>query len=293
MKSVLALLLLFSQLSGQEACEECSEQAIDPLWYLKEVYRWAYLFCHHLMPQVPYIKPGMEAVLRFLADKDPDFDGTRCREELVGERLYMGHRTIQINGASCTPQDAREAAEVCSVMSGGEQIRIAYHATEGVVPDFLECVVHWVGVVTQATQQALATVKQSLKEVATECAGGYVTLVAHSQGGIILEQVLLQLSCEERALMEVYTFGSPTLFRDCGLRGLVHFVASADPLCMPYWMNPSREHPNVFEIASPSRDVSNHYLLGPSYRSYFEKIGQDTLTKFHPVHTLELSDPSQ
>jgi len=61
-------------------------------------------------------------------------------------------------------------------------------------------------------------------------------LYAHSQGGIIADRVLARLTPEERAQINVTTFGSGKIIDSKGLRSCKNYVSSCD--AVPFISDP-------------------------------------------------------
>jgi hypothetical protein len=55
---------------------------------------------------------------------------------------------------------------------------------------------------------------------------------AHSQGGLILQRVLDQLSPEERQMLDVVTYGSAAIIKDPNLNYVRNYINSSDVVPM-------------------------------------------------------------
>ncbi len=109
--------------------------------------------------------------------------------------------------------------------------------------DILECLAHHFGIPTHAEEMLLKNIRTSIARMGGIHGGGVIYLHAHSQGGLITYRVLRMLTAEERAMIDVTTYGSAKMISGMGLLGsrnyinsdLVPFISDPVPRTLDIW----------------------------------------------------------
>jgi hypothetical protein len=81
-------------------------------------------------------------------------------------------------------------------------------------------------------KMALNNVRDQIAAVGGVGGGGHVFVQAHSQGGLILQRVLDQLSPEEKQMLDVVTYGSAAIIKDPNLNYVRNYINSSDVVPM-------------------------------------------------------------
>lgn len=137
-------------------------------------------------------------------------------------------RVVYMNGIITPYALALHQSNILARMLG-EPVELVHNETEGIRKDLLECSEGREGIINQVTQDAIDAIKDKLTYE------GDLTIVAHSQGAIVMTTALQalyeELSATELRRIKFVTFGAG--IGDCVLPDYIfteHFANALDPV---------------------------------------------------------------
>ncbi|NGX41898.1 MAG: tRNA nuclease WapA [Chlamydiae bacterium] len=165
---------------------------------------------------------------------------------------------MSVNGILASLSDAFAFARYCSDTHGGTNIHFTFNATHGFISDILECAAQILGIPTRSADKLADHIRERIDAVGGVDSDGRVNIYAHSQGGLVLDRALQQLSPEEKKMLHVTTFGSASLIDSKGLGGAANYVNSRD--AVPFIANPISMIKGIF-----SKNSNIHFLPSKTY----------------------------
>ncbi len=194
-------------------------------------------------------------------------------------------RITQINGILNDFDDIGAHADAISEMHGGVPTHYVYSATDGFTGDLLRSLFSKVGFISRQAQFLVLTWRRLIEEMGGTSGGGLIVHYAHSLGGTDTQVALSQMKPEEKKMIRVLTFGSPTLVADSECLSVMNYVSVKDgvPLLsgLEYlkailgWRN------DVCFVESQSiLPLIDHLFSGETYRRIVEDLGR----KFQEEH---------
>jgi YD repeat-containing protein len=208
---------------------------------------------------------------------------------VVGDKSRLHtHVNVWINGMNTDLENTKSYAQFISKVCGGEKVYYAYNSTSGFSADAFEYVLDKYNYQTSACKIAIKTLRQAISDIGGVESKGYVTVFAHSQGGMIFEAALRDLTAQEQNLLEVYTFGSSSLFSKKHLRFVKHIISYRDliPCCVDPWgilYSYLFDDSHLTFIDSLEEGLmQNHYFMGQTYQNEVIKIGNEIQNNRNP-----------
>lgn len=187
-------------------------------------------------------------------------------------------RVTHVNGIQNTPLDAIAAVEVISRLHGDVNIHYTYRPTAGWTWDFINASFVKMGFISPTAECLARQWKALIQEMGGVEGGGLIIHYAHSLGGAESECASRLLSPEERAMIRIITFGTPSLIADEGFKGVTHYVARLDPVSLfdpiPYVQAFFKESAIIFVGSYWGIPVLDHLLVSRAYLEVLEELGK-------------------
>ncbi|ADI39195.1 RHS repeat-associated core domain-containing protein [Waddlia chondrophila] len=144
-------------------------------------------------------------------------------------------RITLINGILNARCNYKESLDFISNAHGGVNIHYLFDATNGWTNDMLRAFLSRMGYTSSTSYKLAEMWKQLIDEMGGIGEGGLIIHYAHSIGATHTKNALNLLSPEERAMIRIYTFGSPTMISDPCLENVKNFISYRDgvPLLDP------------------------------------------------------------
>lgn len=189
---------------------------------------------HNYVP-IPGVRTVVSACGTMIAGRNlssnPTLNETSSDNFTVGKQRYLVDHLgiVLINGLRTSPAEALSRAETTSQNVMDQYIEVTYLADCGAVMGAGLAVLEIWGYSTEACEKLLANVRNELERVGPD---GRVILGAHSRGGATVGTMLPHLTPEQRAQIEVYTFGSAQIIdrKTFGLARAQNFISTRDPI---------------------------------------------------------------
>lgn len=144
-------------------------------------------------------------------------------------------RITLINGILNARYDYKQSLDILSDTHGGMNIHYIFDATQGWSKDMFRALFAKCGYTSSLSYQLADTWRDMISEMGGVDGGGLIIHYAHSIGSTHTKNALKLLSPEERAMIRIYTFGSPSTISDSNLESVYNFVNYRDgiPLLDP------------------------------------------------------------
>lgn len=158
-----------------------------------------------------------------------------------------------------------------------QAVELFHNETDGLVKDLKECNEGRYGVLNKVAEQAIEVIKDKLRY------DGDLTIIAHSQGAIIITSALLELSktlsSDELSRIKYFTFGAG--FKESILPEAIfceHFANSLDPVT--HLGLQDKEHQFTGELFI--REAKGHFFIADYLMPMTEgkNYGRSTFEKF-------------
>jgi len=145
-------------------------------------------------------------------------------------------RVTLINGILNARIDFKQTLEFMSEVHGGTNIHYFFDATSGWTGDMFKSFLARLGFVSPQAKELAQTWQNLIEEMGGIDGGGKIIHYAHSIGATHTKTALSLLSPEERAMIQVYTFGSPTMIYGEGTQNVLNFMSVRDGVSLldPY-----------------------------------------------------------
>lgn len=137
-------------------------------------------------------------------------------------------RITLINGILNAHSTATDNAEFISKLHGGTAVHYLYAASSGFTADIMRAIFSKMGFATPQAKLLATTWKDLIKEMGGIKSGGRVIHYAHSLGGTDTYRALSLLDDEERAMIQVATFGSPELIKEGECASVKNYISTHD-----------------------------------------------------------------
>ncbi len=141
-------------------------------------------------------------------------------------------RITLVNGILNARCDYRLSLDIISNSHGGVNIHYLFDATNGWTNDLLRAALSRLGYISPISYQLAEMWRQMIDEMGGIGDGGLIIHYAHSIGATHTKNALSLLSPEERSMIRVYTFGSPTMISDPNLESVKNFISYRDGVAM-------------------------------------------------------------
>lgn len=138
-------------------------------------------------------------------------------------------RITWINGIANELDGCQESAETISALFDNQNVHYFHNPTYGLVSDVLWTGWHKLGY-DCAEALALAKVfREQIADLGGVHSGGRILHLAHSHGALVTQIAAAALTEEEKAMIDVITFGPARLVsKDDGFRSATNFVSYSD-----------------------------------------------------------------
>jgi len=193
---------------------------------------------YHMVP-IPLVRDVVQIAgkaLSFQSFKNHEWGWNKSFWEDLGIPDTPGHRVLLNNGILNSSYELEERPWEQSKAMGGCNVHNFYKASNGLVPDLLESLAQKLGIKTASGELFSQGVERHAREVKYEDPNGRLTIVSHSQGGIMTNNLQYQ-ACTRNltSCMDVLTFGTGKLIMNSTFNSAVNYVSSMDgvPLCDP------------------------------------------------------------
>lgn len=184
---------------------------------------------------IPYVRQGLAYVGHRIAGRSHEFamkqitptPSQNRQFKGGGKSVVMDKVTLSaVNGIKTSIWEAGHFFAQISNAFGGMVVDATYNSEHGFISDILECLAHHFGIPTHAEEMLLKNIRTSIARMGGIHGGGVIYLHAHSQGGLITYRVLRMLTAEERAMIDVTTYGSAKMISGMGLMGSRNYINS-------------------------------------------------------------------
>lgn len=195
----------------------------------------------HCLP-IPYVRQGISYVGHRIAGRSHEYAMKHIEITRSHNREFRGLGTavrldkvsvLAINGINTLFSDTFFG--MLSTTHGSTIVDATYNASHGVTIDLFECILNHLGVPTNVERMLVKNIRSSIARMGGVGGGGIIYLHGHSQGGLILYSGLMRLTPEERAMIDVTTYGSAKMISGMGLAGSRNYINSD---LVPYISDP-------------------------------------------------------
>jgi RHS repeat-associated protein len=202
-----------------------------------------------------------------------------------GEEIHPKVRITLINGILNGAPEVRRSAALLSSTHCDVPVHFIYAATEGFSGDMLRGAFAKAGLVSQQAKLLTNLWRELIDEMGGVKGGGTLLHYAHSLGATDTLNALRLLEPEERALIRIATFGSPTLLDDGVCAKVDNYVSVRDGVPIfdfyRYADGAKGLRENVHFISSDGvLPFIDHYFCGKTYRGVLEILGQKFQEEF-------------
>ncbi|MDB6081158.1 MAG: hypothetical protein JWO53_430 [Chlamydiia bacterium] len=196
-----------------------------------------------------------------------------------GGKVSDNVRITFINGILNTYANATDTAKLISELHGSTAVHYLYAASSGFTADILRSIFAKIGFSTPQARLLADTWKKLIKELGGVTSGGRVIHYAHSLGGIDTYRALGLLTEEERAMLHITTFASPSLIEEGACHYVKNYVSTNDliPLFSPLRYREAKKGTgkNVTFLESEDKiPFRDHSLVQEPYRTTLEELGR-------------------
>lgn len=194
-------------------------------------------------------------------------------------------RITLINGILNARHDLDDTLETISHLHGNNNIHYIFRPTEGWTWDIVKSTLAKFGWASPQAHQLAEQWRALIAEMGGVQGGGKIIHYAHSIGAIDTLAAKSLLSPEELNVIQVYTFGSPSILHPGGFHSVKNYVSRGDGICyldpiqyIRYLIEPI-DHV-TFLPSAWSFPFIDHPLTFPTYQSVLETLGKQFL-EFH------------
>jgi RHS repeat-associated protein len=201
--------------------------------------------------------------------------------KIEGEKV----RITLINGILNGAPEAKKSAALLSSTHGDVSVHFIYAATAGFSGDLIRGAFAKAGFASPQAKMLITLWRQLIEEMGGVHGGGVILHYAHSLGATDTLNALQRLEPEERALIRVCTFGSPTLIDDGVCAQVDNYVSMNDgvPLLdyLRYVDGAQGLKNNIYFLpSSVGIPFVDHYFTGPTYSGVLQMLGQKFQEEF-------------
>jgi len=220
------------------------------------------------------------------------YQSSHSHNGTYGEREVEKVRITFINGILSTDSMLQENLDLISQSHGGIKIHYVFRGTRGWIGDISRAIIMRMGYIAGYRSYYAHHLAEVWRELIAEMGGvdggGMIIHYAHSLGGCDTDRARTLLTPEEQKMIRVFTFGSATLVRNIGFESVINIV-SANDLVSSIILEPLGRIRNYFD---PNTNVkvygtfsitwwmSDHLLMGITYKSILQHMGQSFVNEF-------------
>ncbi len=195
----------------------------------------------------------------------------------VGNRHASDLVRISLGNGVCTRRaDIHKFAREVSKLHNNAIIKVCYNTTHGLFADLIDSLLEKGNFQTHPVKLLMKAWRQCIDDMGGTDGGGKIIHYAHSEGGIITACALKALIKEERKMLEVYTFGSASLFDRKLARFVQHYVAAGDPIPLTdpigYGKALFANDGSVEFIGNSLNTFLQHSIMGNAYWQIFTDL---------------------
>ncbi len=232
---------------------------------------------YHSVPIQPFRKLGMGIGNLLSWNKRPYFSPPSSIGTINGH-TPINASALFINGILNEKEDTYNSAAHFSSALNNMKVDYFHSTTRGFVADIFAAFWGMLGFQTADSIQIALTIRRQLQALQSDTQTSQLFVIAHSRGGIYLNNALKLLTPEEKQMIHAYTFGSASLFSNPQLASLTHYVASTDPVPMldpiAYLKARFGKSSNV-EILPSQGNLLAHEFLGDIYSNQLRLTSKD------------------
>lgn len=197
-------------------------------------------------------------------------------------------RITLINGILNARHDVIDVVELISKLHGNNNIHYIFRPTEGWTYDLIKSTFVRFGWVSPQAKQLAAHWKNLIAEMGGVGGGGKIIHYAHSIGASDTLLAKSLLSHEELKMIQVFTFGSPSLLSPEGFQSVTNYVSRGDGVsllldpiqCIKALLDPV-DH-ILFLPGAYGYLLIDHYLTSETYQTILESLGKQFLDLYGP-----------
>ncbi len=262
-----------------EAVESVFWKSIRSITFAKQQLDWFNEFRSHA-EDVAFRVVSRSYLTLIGYNPDSTIAGTYGSRELT-----KNVRITQINGILNDFIDITGHADTISDLHGGVPVHYVYSASDGFTGDILRSLFSKVGFLSRQAQLLVKTWKKLINELGGPGKGGLIIHYAHSLGGTDTQSALSYLTPEERKMIKVFTFGSPTLVADNSCQSVMNYVSLKDGIPILSGLDYLKaflgwREDVTFVESNTTMPLIDHFLSGETYRRILEELGR----KFQEEH---------
>lgn len=191
-------------------------------------------------------------------------------------------RITLINGIINARHDLQDTLEMVSAFHGGNNIHYIFRPTEGWTKDVVKAGLVKCGWISPQAKQLAARWRELIAEMGGVSGGGLIIHYAHSIGAVDTLSAKHLLKPEELNMIQVHTFGSPSILRPGGFQSVNNYVSRGDGVSL---LDPVEYIKSLINAPDHVTFVSSswwiplidHQLTFPAYRAILESLGKDFL----------------
>jgi RHS repeat-associated protein len=206
-------------------------------------------------------------------------------EETTGQgSLPQKARVTVINGILNGVLEAQRMARIVSQLHGNIPVYYVYSATHGFAGDILRGTFYKVGIVSEQSKILIKLWRRLIKEMGGINGGGVIWHYAHSLGATDTATALARLDPEERSMLRVATFGSPTILEADACAKVDNYISVHDAVpCLDpirYFLALRNHDPHVHFLPSNTPPLVDHGFSGNTYRTVLTILGKEFQDEF-------------
>jgi RHS repeat-associated protein len=239
----------------------------------------------HMLP-IPYIRRIVSCFGHALKGEPPSTyktNGYSYNDYVGGNELNPKVRIITSTGILTDEEECEGIPNKVSEYLDGARVHYCYNSSRGLIMDLLECLAQKLGIPTHSVKKVVEAIRHQIKEVGGVGGGGKIYLAGHSQGGLIAKCALNQLNPEEKKMVHIRTFGSPSLHDGLGLGSATNYVNSSDYISVfdPFRYVKARFFKKENVVFMKSNKLFDHeFLKSDNYKNALETECNAILDKY-------------
>jgi|GEM_PF-5391346 len=200
-------------------------------------------------------------------------------------------RLTMINGILTHRHELVEMLHDVSDAHGGVNIHYIYRSTRGWFVDIATSINAKMGFQSEESYLLAGTWRKMIKEMGGVKGGGVVVHYAHSIGAVETRNALKLMTTEERKMIRVYTFASPTLIPQDEWGNIENYVSSRDAVCffdpVGYIEGLLGKRKNVHFLLGSGIPGIDHLFGQKTYSTMWQELGQQFFEEFGNVVELQ------
>lgn len=175
------------------------------------------------------------------------FSSPCARGDLGLPEINPYQRVLLVGGIHTSQEDMIKRAEALSTKLGGANVHYYSAPSDGIVLDLIKAGARRIGCLLPSDRNYADMVSSLCQEIGS---GGLIHVQAHSQGGILTNNLLKQLQDGQSKQLNVYTFGTGKFLNSRKFYDAKNYVSRWDAI--PLFSNPL-DYTSAFVV--PSKDI--------------------------------------